>query len=254
MVNFSGQSVTNIIPKEKSTALVQKLGGLVSLSEKEISFLKSLQRNTFSVEKGGEFIRDGETWDKTFILQKGWAIRYVILSSGRRQILGFVLPGDILGLHINFCRTASYSASALTPIQLAVVDPAGIMEICEKYPLLGAGLNWCTAREFAILGDHAVRLGRMSALERLAHLLLELWYRADLVGEIKGDWMALPMTQEDLADTLGLSLVHLNRTLRKMRHENLISLVKHHVRLNNIEKLMSMTEFNTSHLEEFSTS
>jgi CRP-like cAMP-binding protein len=95
---------------------------------------------------------------------------------------------------VNFRATATYSASALTPLKLAAVDPRRVIEISQKFPIIAAGLSWCTAREFAILGDQAIRLGRLSARQRLAHLFLELWHRFALIQDEKGNWLEIPMT------------------------------------------------------------
>lgn len=222
------------------------------MSEEEIEFLEGLQKNTIQVEAGHDFIIEGDDRKITFIVMEGWAFRYTMLDAGRRQILSHALPGDILGLHINFNARATYNAGAMTELKLAVVDPRRVLEISQKYPILASGLSWCTAREFAILGDQAVRLGSLPARARLAHLLLELWHRLELIGENKGRWLEMPMTQKDLADTLGLSLVHTNRSIADLRKRGLVSVTRNHIKLEDIEALTEMAEFNKDHLAEFS--
>ncbi|MBD3664420.1 Crp/Fnr family transcriptional regulator [Sulfitobacter aestuariivivens] len=244
--------VTNLQPPTASSPLVRKLGSLCLLSEEEISFLEGWQNNTIDVEAGVDFFVEGTERKTTFIMLEGWSIRYTVLSNGRRQILSYALPGDILGLHINFNAKATYSAAALSTSRLAVVDPRRILEIYQKFPILASGLSWATAREFAILGDQTVRLGRLSAKARLAHLLLELWHRLELIGNNEGNWLQLPMTQSDLADTLGLSLVHTNRSMAALRKSGLVSMTKNHIKLENIDALVQMAEFNPDHLAEFS--
>lgn len=242
---------TDLKPATSSSPLVRKLGALCLLSEEEIEFLEGLQNNTLNADRGRDFIVEGNDLRTTFIVIEGWAIRYGMLSNGRRQILSYALPGDILGLHVNFRATATYSASALTPLTLAAVDPRRVIEISQKFPIIAAGLSWCTAREFAILGDQAIRLGRLSAQQRLAHLFLELWHRFALIEEENGNWLEIPMTQQDLADTLGMSLVHTNRSLKSLRDLGLISVTKDYVRLNDVQALIEMSEFNPEHLSEF---
>lgn len=222
------------------------------MSQEEIEFLEGLQNNTVDVEPGVDFVVEGDDRKMTFILIDGWSIRYTTLRDGRRQILSYALPGDILGLHINFAAQATYSAAAMNALKLAVVDPRRILEINQKFPILASGLSWCTAREFAILGDQAVRLGRLPAKARLAHLLLELWHRLELIGHNDGKWLEMPMTQNDLADTLGLSLVHTNRSLAELRKSGLITVSKSHIKLENIADLVHLAEFNPDHLTEFS--
>lgn len=243
--------VTDLRPPESAVPIARKLGAMTLLSDEELAFLEGLHSNSATITPETDFIEDGEAFKATFIVVSGWAIRYVLTPSGRRQILSYALPGDILGLHVNFRRTSSYSAAALTQLELAVVEPLRINEISQKYPVLAAGLSWCTAREFAILGDQTVRLGRLDASKRLIHLLLELWHRLRLVGETKEDWFEFPMTQNDLADTLGLSLVHINRQMQKLKKLGLITMDNGWLRLVNVPRLTEYAEFNPEHLQEF---
>lgn len=236
----------------EESALVCKLGSLTLLSQEEVDFLESLQRNTLQIEPDRDFISDGEDFPSTFVVQSGWAIRYIALADGRRQILSFALPGDILGLHINFRRKSNYSAAALTKCRLAAIDPLRVIEIAQKFPLLSAGLSWCTAREFAVLGDQALRLGRLTAYERLCHLSLELYYRQSALGAIQEDgWMDFPLTQAVIADTLGLSIVHVNRQLKELRNDGLVRVKRRRMQLLDIERMKNICEFRSHHFERF---
>ncbi|MEL7253960.1 MAG: Crp/Fnr family transcriptional regulator [Pseudomonadota bacterium] len=243
--------VTDIRPSATACALVRKLGTMTLLSEEEVQYLDGLHTNRVSVAKGVDFIEDGQDFAATFIVMRGWVVRYALTQDGKRQILSFALPGDILGFHSNFRRTASYSAAALVDTELAAVEPTRMVEISRQFPVLAAGLSWSTAREFSILGDQALRLGRLTAYERVSHILLELWHRLRLVGETDQHWMDLPMTQNDLADALGLSIVHINRQLRRLRSEGLITIVNDCVRLEDIERLIDVSGFQRDHLTEF---
>ena len=250
---MSAQSeiVTDLRPAMDKSALTRKLGAMVLLSEEEVDFLEGLQNNVAELPKGHVFIEEGEEFKASFIVRSGWAVRYGLLSDGRRQILSFALPGDFLGLHINFRRVASYSAVALNKIELAVIEPTRLLEIYQKYPILASGLSWATAREFAILGDQAIRLGRLTSFERLAHMLLEIWHRLRLIGETDDDTFSFPVTQQDLADTLGLSTVHLNRQLMRLKREGFIAYNRNEVRLLDPTRLEELAEFNPEHLSEF---
>ena len=234
------------------SALSRKLNALQVLTVDAVAFLESLQTRTVEFDEGVEFVADGDPMKTSFIVQSGWAIRYVLLSSGRRQIISFALPGDILGLHADFKRTATYSASALTPLKVATVEPKRLIDLNRLFPTVAAGLSWCSAREHAILGDQAVRLGRLAADQRIIHLLLELWHRLRLIGENDGRRLDVPMTQTDIADTLGLSLVHTNRQLSKLRRDGRIAMEHGKIRLNDFDRLIDMSEFNPDHLKAFS--
>lgn len=243
--------VTNLRPPAAASAIVRKLGAMTLLSDEEIEFLEGLQNNTVELDRKSAFIVDGEDLPATFVVQEGWAVRYVDLPSGRRQILSYALPGDMLGVHVNFKRKATYSAAAQTPLKLAVIDPMRHIEIHQKYPLIASGLSWCTAREFAILGDQAVRLGRLAAHQRILHLFLELWHRLRLIGETDRNTFEAPVTQADIADTLGLSLVHVNKQLRKLQKDGAIAFERDHVILYDIPRLIEVSEFDPEHLKGF---
>jgi len=238
-------------PRVSGSALARKLNALRFLTDDAVEFLEDLQTRTVELDVGKEFVTDGGPMKTSFIVQSGWAIRYVLLSSGRRQIISYALPGDILGLHADFRRNATYSAAALTPLRLATVEPKRLVDLHRLFPTVAAGLSWCSAREHSILGDQAVRLGRLAADQRIVHLLLELWHRLKLIGENDGRRLDAPMTQNDLADTLGLSLVHTNRQLAKLRRAGYITVERGQVRLNDFDRLIEMSEFNPDHLEAF---
>lgn len=245
------QMVTDLRPPSSSTAIVRKLGAMTLLSEVEIDFLEGIQNNTISLPAGTDFVEDGEEFKATFIVREGWVVRYVILPDGRRQILSFALPGDILGLHINFRRKSSYSAAAQSDVELALIEPLRVIEISQNYPVLSAGMSWCTSREFAILGDQAVRLGRLAAYERMCHFLLEMWFRLRLIGLTDDKWFLVPLTQFDISDTLGLSIVHTNRQLGRLRKSGLITVEQRSIRINNVKAMMDISGFNPDHLSEF---
>lgn len=234
-----------------SSALVRKLGRMVLLSTAEVTFLEGLQANRAKFEKGRELVADGAEYPATFIVRRGWVARQKILEDGRRQILSFALPGDFLGLHVNFRRVAAYDAVALTDTEVALLDPNRVLEIYRDYPILASGLSWATVREFNVLGEQAVRLGRRSAAERMCHLLLELWYRLDLVDEAGERSLEFPLTQRDASDTLGLSQVHVNRTFRYLKEAGIIDYSRGTVAIRSFDKLKAIAAFEPEYLAPF---
>ena len=156
-------------------------------------------------------------------LISGWACRYRFLPDGRRQIFDVVLPGDGVGVCLRPNPMAKTSTMALTPVQL--VDASALLgsEPTARDELHTALHAQADADERRAL-DQIVRLGRLTALERLAHLLLELHDRLAAVGQVDGDRLPLPLTQETLADMIGLSVVHVNRTLQELRRQGLARL------------------------------
>lgn len=153
-------------------------------------------------------------------LLSGWACLAHSLRDGRRQILAFLLPGDGVGFDLLTRSQRSVEALALTPLKVRYAQP-GFAVGAERLGRVFAG---AAAAQQGRMIDQMVRLGRQTAYERMAHLLLELHGRLAEIGETRGDSFHLPIKQEILADALGLSLVHVNRTLQQMRRDQLIDM------------------------------
>ncbi|MGH6829131.1 MAG: Crp/Fnr family transcriptional regulator [Rhizomicrobium sp.] len=191
---------------------------------------------------GREVIAEGGRLDQPRLLLDGWGIAQRELSDGRRQIFGFVLPGDVYGLCPRPGGCALYSMIAATPI-VSIPVPFLARALEE-----GKGALWqfawtAVAREEAGLRDQVVRLGRQSAHERLVHLLLELHFRLKDVGLANAFDFQFPLSQEVLSDALGLSVVHTNRTLQQLRRERVIETRGSHIFLADIKAMIEMVDF-----------
>ena len=203
---------------KSESLLIRKLATLVSLSKKEQSFLEALENGARTFGAGTELTRDGEPYWSVFVLLEGWGYRAITLSTGRRQILSFVLPGDFVGFFSTARRTAVTTVTLQTSARVAQFPKSDLLSLYESHPRLASALSW----HYMILAEQVVRLGRRNAYQRTAHLLLELWQRLRIVGVINGDSFPFPFSQEDLADALGLSVVHTNRVLNQLRREGLL--------------------------------
>lgn len=172
---------------------------------------------------GSELIVEGEPLDRARIMLSGWAARVRMLSDGRRQILSFLLPGDAFGIAARPCGFAPSAIVALTAV--TITELPGLSSAIAA-PDISTGLGaiaWCILRhEEMFLQNQLVRVGRQTAYERTAHLVLELYHRLKAVSFTQGNGYVLPLTQEMLADALGLSVVHTNRTLQQLRRDKLI--------------------------------
>ena len=173
---------------ETASALVRRLGRSVLLTSEEVDYLETMQVNQASIDKGDEFLQDGEPMRLTFLIRSGWVMRYRITAGGRRLIIGISLPGDFIGLHVNFKNSSIYSAAALTDASLALIEPVRIIEIHRRFPVLASGLDWMTVRHANILSEHKVSLGARSAAQRILHFSPGTVdaARADRTGECQG--------------------------------------------------------------------
>lgn len=180
------------------------------------------RRQQFSPQD--EILTEGERAPAVYVMEDGWAYRYQMLSDGRRQILNLVLPGEMLGLRSCLFKKPEHATVALTRVSASRVLAGEFEKAFRDQPHLMAALASTVAEEESMLADRVVSLGRRSALERLLHFLLELRVRLQDVGLAGPDWVPHLLTQELLGDLLGLSIVHVNRTMKKLREENLIRL------------------------------
>lgn len=204
--------------------VVRKLRSLTPLPEAEEAFVRSLSERRERFAPGEELIPEGQPARRPRFVVAGWAACQRVLPDGRRQIFRLILPGD----HFGFCDRAAppspWSVVALTALETVDAEAALDAVLDERTPALGQAMATAAAQEQQLLLDHMVRLGQQTAYERVAHFLLELQRRLHVAGLGDNQRFPLPLTQEILADALGLSIVHVNRTLQQLRKERLIEL------------------------------
>jgi len=191
-------------------------------TDKELEFVSGFKNGELIAEAGATLLLEGAMSPHIFTVLSGWGFRYKVLPDGRRQVLNFVMPGDIVGLQGSMLGEMQHSVEALSGMLLCVFERSCLWELFSKHPGLAFDVTWLSAREEQILDEHLLSVGRRTALERLAYLLLHIYTRADALGLVKANRMAFPFTQQLLADTLGLSLVHTNKTLRRLCERKLV--------------------------------
>jgi CRP-like cAMP-binding protein len=211
-------------PVSHADVLIRRLSHFAHLTAEELMLLRSVAASPQQIPLGTEIIHESQLLDTPFALMAGWGCRYRALPDGRRQIFDFILPGELYGMCHRPQAVALTTAVTLTPAVIA--DARVIADVIVhkpgQYPNLEAALFSTASLDEAYLLNQIVRIGRQTAYERVSHLILELHARLKSVG-LAEDWSyALPLTQEILADALGLSVVHLNRTLQQLRREALI--------------------------------
>lgn len=196
-----------------------------------------------TLRSGTELITEGAPQACPFLLLDGWAMRQRVLSDGRRQIFAFVLPGDPYSLCARRDAVATTSLVALTPVTVAPMLP--LAEAMHEAPHSPMGqLAWNRlGQEEEALCNQIVRLGRQSAYERMIGLLLELHGRLAQVHLTDEKSFALPLTQEILADALGLSVVHTNRTLQQLRREHLVQSRGNTIALGDLAALAEIADY-----------
>ena len=213
------------------------------VSEEELTFIDAFRTGTSVVEAGGAILHEQKPNGKLFTLYSGWAFRYKTLSDGRRQILNFLLPGDFIGLQQKFADGAMHGIEAVTDVSLCVFPREGLWELFRKHPSLGYDITWLAARGEGMVDDHLLTAGRRNATERVAMLLMHLFRRLDRVGMAAGGMIEFPLNQQHIADALGLSLVHTNKTLRRLRQLGLHEIQDGKLRLLNPRALERIADY-----------
>jgi CRP-like cAMP-binding protein len=229
----------------QSTALISRFRSLAPVTEADIAFLTGSLGQVERYPTGTELLREGEIIPAPRYFLDGWALRTRYLSDGRRQIFGFVLPGEAIGLCEREQPVALTNLVTCTPVALS--DASGVRAVClglsRDHPQIARAHQNAMALDEAYLLHQIIRIGRQTAYERLVHLLLELNSRCYAAGLSDGASFELPLTQEILADCLGLSIVHVNRTLQTLRREQLIDQKPPILTILSKQKLIEIAEY-----------
>jgi CRP-like cAMP-binding protein len=178
----------------------------------------------------------------------GFACRYKVLRNGSRQIVALLVPGDFCDLHVAILGTMDYSIATLSPCTIADLSRATVLDLTEQYPRIGRALWWATLVDEAVSREWLVNIGRREAPQRMAHLFCELLMRFQAVGLADGDSCPFPLTQVDLADALGLTPVHVNRTVQALRQAGLIVLQKRRLAIPDVDSLKMFCDFDPEYL------
>ena len=204
-------------PPPCASCRLRQTGVFTPVSAGELGFIEAFRSSTLAVQAGGTLIHEQKPSGKLFTLYAGWAFRYKTLSDGRRQILNFLLPGDLIGLQQEFADGTMHGIEALTDVSLCVFPREGLWDLFRHYPSLGYAITWLAAREEGMVDDNLLTVGRRNAAERVAMLLMHLYRRLERLGLVQDGSVQFPLNQQHIADTLGLSLVHTNKTLRRLQ-------------------------------------
>jgi CRP/FNR family transcriptional regulator, anaerobic regulatory protein len=193
-----------------------------TISDAEIEFIATLKAGELRAGPGATVLREGAPSDQLFTLLEGWAFRYKMIEDGRRQITSFVLPGDLVGIQSSMQADMDHSVETLSAAVLCAFPRGRVWDLFKHCPSLAFDVTWLAARQESMLNEHLLSIGRRNAVECVAYYLLHLYLRAGDVGLVTDGKVRFPFTQEHLADALGLSLVHTNKTLKRLSSRGLV--------------------------------
>lgn len=227
--------------------LFQKRLGLNALGPEEQAAVAKTYVGTRSYARRQRLVSRGNAREPLHLITRGWAARMFALDDGSQQITDFVLPGELCDLS-RLDDGLLQTAVAITPVKAALLDRAAMLGAIETHPKLGLALLRLALSEQAILREWLVCLGRRPKHEHLAHLLCELHERLRRAGLAHDDVFDLPLTQEQLADAMGMTAVHTNRVLQRLRNEGVITLGGHVLKIIQPPQLKEIGEFDSAYL------
>lgn len=202
-------------------------------SDEEIRFIQEMKLDHRQLPAGSDIIHPGQEDAELYTLFSGWAFRYKSLPDGRRQILNFLLPGDLVGLQASLLSAAQHGIEALTDVELCVFPRRRTYELFARMPALAYELAWLGSREESLIDENLTSVGQRNAQERIAALVISLYRRAEALGLVAENGFAFPLTQQQLADALGLSLVHTSKTWARLRRAGMFSLERGRLTIHN---------------------
>jgi CRP-like cAMP-binding protein len=195
-------------------------------------------------------VEQGQTEQSAYVLSSGWACSYKLLEDGQRQIVDFQIPGDFLGLRSLLMHVSDHSVEPINDIEVTEVLRNDLLGVFTQTPRLATAILLAASRDEAMVVEHLVNIGRRSAAERTANFLLELGARLALVGMGSKAGFECPLSQYLMADALGLSAVHVNRVLRQLREDGLVTFRDGFVSFDNYERLTEFAEFDLTYMDQ----
>lgn len=234
---------------EMENYLLKKLSAVAQLDAEDCQAIEKLLQDVRSFKKGQEIIGEGEQPDNLHLMIDGWAARYKSLAGGVRQIVGLMIPGDFCDLHVQILGAMDHTILALNDCRVAFIPTEEFEKLTSDRARLTQALWWTTLVDEAVLREWVLNTGRRGAYEAAAHLLCEMHFRMDQVGLVEEEAsFSLPLTQEQLGDALGITSVHTNRVLKRLRDEGLISLRNKRLTIHGVERLRDTAGFDTDYM------
>lgn len=218
------------------------------LTTAEVAALDALPAGRRSIRRGHNVIVQGHGYDALYALEFGFAMRYKVLSDGKRQVLHVAFPGDLLGNPACLYERALYSVSAITDLELCVIPFKRLARLFRLHPRLAMALYCSGLREAALHVEHIATLGQRRAYERVAHFVLEMSVRLRALGLCDGETFVMPLTQVQVADSVGLSAPHVSRMFGRLCAERLIELQGSRIRVLDRVALSALATFDDGYL------
>jgi len=229
-------------------ALTRKLESYEPLSTEDRHALNALVPRMRQVGAHVDLIREGDAPDKVLLILDGFACRYKVLPDGQRQIMAYLVPGDFCDLNVFILDEMDHNIGTISQCQVVDIQRKAIDEISTRHPSITRAFLWCALVDGAVLREWLVNMGARTPDQRIAHLFCELLTRLEVVGRVNDNSYAFPFTQSEIAETMGLSNVHVNRTIRELRALDLIKLKGRVLTILDVDRLKAYCRFTPNYL------
>jgi len=227
---------------------IDKLKRFATLNEADVAELTRATARGRSVKARHDLIREGDRPGPVFVMLEGWAFRYKILPNGLRQVLAHLMPGDACDLHIGLLAEMDHGIQTVTKARIATIERGEMEGILERCPGVAKAMYISQLVDEGTMRAWITSMGRRSSAERVAHLMSELYLRARNIGLTDETHLEVPLSQSLLADSLGMTAVHLNRVLKKLRLDDAITIQRGSLTITDPVKLAQMAGFDESYL------
>ena len=227
--------------------LVRKFEGFGPLSAVDTAALRGIDAKIIHVAGGKDLIREGDSAQDVLLILTGFACRYKLRGNGARGIMAYLMPGDFCDLDATPLFRMDHSISTLVACQIARIAPEIIQQLLQS-PAIARAWRLMMLADRATSREWLINIGRRSAVERVAHLLCELHARLQVVGMVTRESFTLPVTQMDLADTTGMSTVHVNRSLKELKQQKLIIQERRRLTILDLPRLQFLADFRSHYL------
>jgi len=227
---------------------IEKLARCHPLRPAEVDALTAATAHPRSVKPRQDLIREGDRPGPVFVMLDGWAYRYKILPNGTRQILAFLMPGDCCDLHISLLAEMDHSIQTITPSRVAMIDRLAMDNMLDARRGIAKALYIAQLIDEGTMRAWITSMGRRTSMERVAHLMCELYLRARTIGLTTEPTLCLPLSQLLIADSLGMTAVHLNRVLKALRAEGAMTLDRKSLLIGDPSKLVQIAGFDENYL------
>jgi CRP-like cAMP-binding protein len=228
--------------------LTRKLESIFKLTDGERQAISNLPMQVTTIKGDQDIVREGDRPSRCCLILSGFACTYKVTAEGKRQIVAFIITGDIPDLHSLHLKQLDTSVGTISPCKVGFIPHEALWSLCKEHPRIAAAFWRETLVDASIFREWMLNVGRREAYQRAAHILCELITRLRAIGLAQDHSYELPITQAEFADALGLTTVHVNRVFQKLRADGIIVMKGTQLNIPDWEKLKEAGDFDPAYL------